>query len=109
MVRWGQPGNRAGLERESQSLVILVVGRMFYVGRTALHFSSETGMKLVHVVLAAISLVPVHTAFAQTCHELVVTDDNLGSTVSLGLDDILVVRLRATLSKGSSQQGTAIR
>ena len=65
MVRRGQPGNRAGLERESQSLVILVVGRMFYVGRTALHFSRETGTKLVHVVLAAISLVPVYTAFAR--------------------------------------------
>ncbi|KYF83942.1 hypothetical protein BE17_24040 [Sorangium cellulosum] len=66
-------------------------------------------MKLVHVVLTAISLVPVHTAFAQACHEIVVTDDNLGSTVNLGLDDMLVVRLRAPPSTGSSQQGTASR
>lgn len=59
-------------------------------------------MKLVHVMLAAIFLTAAQTAFAQPSHEIVVTDEDMGKTLNLGPDDILVVRLRANPTTGSS-------
>lgn len=67
-------------------------------------------MKYVHALFAlSVALVGAASsradpapASSEPVHEIVVTDDDMGKTVNLGPDDILVVQLRSNPTTGSS-------